>query len=188
MRFQISLITLSFLLVASTAFSQPSPNSAPLQTITLKDGTSIKGHLINISGDYYTIENETMGQVKVPAAQVVNISAAASGSLTPPLQNNVAGAMPPSLNAAQMNIMQDPQTMSMVQELMQDPEIMELLKNPSIMQDALSMDPNKIQNNPDIQRLMQNPKMQEILRMTAQKMQNENSGNLPSTVPQFPNQ
>ncbi len=62
--------------------------------------------------------------------------------------------------------------MSLIQELVKDPEIAELMKNPSLMQDALSMDPQKIQNNPEVQKLMQNPTMQEIIRVTAGRMQN----------------
>ena len=69
-------------------------------------------------------------------------------------------------------MLQDPEIMSLMQELVQDPSVAEMLKDPSLMQDALSMDPSRVQNNTQVQKLIQNPTMQKILKLTAQKLQN----------------
>ena len=158
----------------------------PQQTITLRDGTIIQGNLVSVTGGSYTVENATMGKVNVPASQVVSINAAGAGSSahsTPSAMTiTPTGSMPtPQLNAMQKTLMQDPQIMASIQDMLKDPSVMELLKNPNLMQDALSMDPEKIKNNPDMQTLMQNPKMQEIFKAAAEKMQN--SGNTPPTSP-----
>ena len=167
---------------APLLLAQPASDDKPQQTITLRDGSTIQGHLTNISNGNYTIENKTMGQVSVPASQVVSINAAGLSPSTPAMGNT---ATAPTVNGTPLNIMADPQIMSLMQELVKDPEVMELLKNPGLMQAAFSMDPQKIQNNPDVQKLMQNPKMQEILHLTAQKMQNARAANTAqSSLPQ----
>ena len=153
--------------IASPAFAQQ-----PSQTITLKDGTSIKGQLIKVEAGYYTIISPTMGQVKVAADQILSINSAEApggGSVQVGADGKISDD---TINDVKTNMMQDPTIMSLIQDLLKDPEIAELMKNPSLMQDALSMDPQKIQNNPEVQKLMQNPTMQEIIRVTAGRMQN----------------
>lgn len=161
----IALVTLTLLSFAIPAFAQ-----IPLQTITLKDGTSIKGHLSGVANGSYTVDNATMGQIKIPAEQVISINAseATPSSLTISANEKLSGT---AFNGLHSSMMQDPQIMNLIQEMIQDPSVAELLTDPALMQDALTMDPQKIQNNPAVQKLMQNPKMQEILQATAQKMQ-----------------
>ena len=165
------------LLITSLAFtfSVPAIAQQPTQTITLKDGTAIKGHLSSVANGSYTIENETMGQVKIPAEQIVSINAAAANPAASTITNSDGKLSPESFNSVKTNIMQDPQIMDLIQDLLKDPAIAEMLKNPSLLQDALSMDPQRIGNNPDVQKLMQNPTMQEILKVTAQKMQDSST-------------
>ncbi|MCB9771460.1 MAG: hypothetical protein H6754_02795 [Candidatus Omnitrophica bacterium] len=158
-------ITLLILFLAIPAFAQ-----IPLQTITLKDGTSIKGQLSGVTGGFYTIDNATMGQIKIPAEQVISINAseATPASLTVSANEKLSGT---AFNGLQSSMMLDPQIMNLIQEMIQDPSVAELLTDPVLMQDALTMDPQKIQSNPTVLKLMQNPKMQEILQATMQKMQ-----------------
>ena len=164
---KLSLTT--FLLIfamAAPAFAQQ-----PIQTIHLKDGTTIKGQLINVANGSYTIASPTMGQVKVSADQILSINSAEApggGSIQVGADGKISAD---TINDVKTNMMQDPAIMSLIQDLMKDPEIAELMKNPSLMQDALSMDPQKIQNNPEVQQLMQNPTMQKIISATAGKMQ-----------------
>lgn len=166
---KIILFLSCFLLATSVpAFSQQ-----PTQTITLKDGTTIKGQLINVSNGSYFIASQTMGQVKVSADQVLSINngEAAQGANAQFKTGADGKISTDTINDVKTNMMQDPQILSLIQELVKDPEVAELMKNPSLMQDALSMDPQKIQNNPEVQKLMQNPTMQKIISMTAEKMQ-----------------
>ncbi len=144
----------------------------PEQTITLKDGTTLKGNLINVDNATYTIKSPTMGNVTVSADQILNINAADTQSKTSPTITSDGKLSVSSLNSIKTNMMQDPQIMSLMQELAQDPSIVEILKDPSLLADALSMDPKRVENNPQVQKLIQNPTMQKILKVTAQKMQN----------------
>ncbi len=140
------------------------------QTISLKDGTSIKGQLIDISNGQYTVNTSTMGQIKVPASQILSIHA---DGVNPGSSSVNSGGKfsADTVNSMKNNMMQDPEIMSLMQDLVKDPEIAAIMQNPSLMQDALSMDPERIKNNPAVQKLMQNPKMLKILEITAQKMQ-----------------
>ena len=163
----ITAVLLAFIL-ASPAFAQQ-----PTQTIILKDGTTIKGQLINVSNGSYFIASQTMGQVKVSADQVLSInSGEAAQGAAGQIKTGADGKISTdTINEVKTNMMQDPQILSLIQELVKDPEVAELMKNPSLMQDALSMDPQKIQNNPEVQKLMQNATMQKIISITAEKMQ-----------------
>lgn len=159
---------LSFSLAIIFLSTAPVCAQQSLQIIKLKDGTTIKGQLVNVANGSYTIASSTMGQVQVSADQILSINSAEVG--IPVGADGKISA--DTINDVKTNMMQDPAIMSLIQELVKDPEIAELMKNPSLMQDALSMDPQKIQNNPEVQKLMQNPTMQEIIRVTAGKMQN----------------
>ncbi len=163
---------LSFSLAIIFLSTAPVCAQQSLQIIKLKDGTTIKGQLVNVANGSYTIASSTMGQVQVSADQILSISSAEApggGSIQLGADGKISAD---TINDVKTNMMQDPAIMSLIQELVKDPEIAELMKNPSLMQDALSMDPQKIQNNPEVQKLMQNPTMQEIIRVTAGKMQN----------------
>jgi len=168
-----ALLLLSFFtaICTASAFAQQ-----PTQTINLKDGTTIKGQLTNVANGSYTIASPTMGEVKVSADQILSIS---NSGVSAPSETNVTGLVndgkisADAINSVKTNMLQDPEIMSLIQELIKDPQIAEMMKNPSLMQDALSMDPQKIQSNPEVQQLMQNPTMQKIIAITAQKMQIE---------------
>ena len=167
------LFTITFVsALTATAFAQQP------QTINLKDGTSIKGQLTSVANGFYFIDSTTMGRVKISADQILSISNGPAAPAQGQPYITVPGTLDPSgkisadaVNSVKDNMLQDPQIMGLVQELVQDPEIAELMKNPALMQAALTMDPEKIQNNPDVQKLLQNPTMQKIIAVTAQKMQ-----------------
>ena len=75
----------------------------------------------------------------------------------------------------QQQLLADPEIQADIRELLKDPETMNLFMNGNLMQDALSMDPDKIKNNQNMQQLMQNPKMQDIIQKINQKIGGQNS-------------
>lgn len=200
---KFSFLFIFLFLTASPGFAQ-----TPAQTITLKDGSTIQGQLIAVSGEEYTIQTASMGQIKVPVSNIAGINLASGnpgyaattqqsfqqglnmglqagaqpGTSSPGFMGGFNGLQMPNLNSSHLAVMQDPQIMTLIQDAMSDPEIMELLKNPALMQAALSMDAEKMKNNPEVQKLLQNPKMQQIMALTAQKMQA--SGQLQQNNPQ----
>ena len=167
-----------------------STGSPAIQTIAFKDGTVLKGNLSAVADGYYIIDTVNLGQVRVPVEKVASITA---GGVTTPQAvpqvtlpagtseststqsaiNNLLASQPQlaePISQAQKNILNDPQMMAEIQTMLQDPKIMNLLKDKSVMQDVIGMNPETIQNNPNIQALMQNPKMQNLLNQLSEKM------------------
>ena len=143
------------------------------QTITLKDGSQIKGELISIASGVYTVHTPTMGDIKISSSQVVNITNAQAMpvSAMPPAANPSSSdnGLNQKIQTAQSRLMADPQMITEIQELMKDPELMQLLTDPSLTQAVLSHDVKSIQNNPKAQALMNNPKMRALMDQMRQQ-------------------
>ena len=184
----ISLL-LFFLCPTAFLYAQPTPkqtaafaNADSLQTITLKDGTVLKGHLIKIVDDLYVIETLHMGEVRVNVADLANITTEGSGfsQNSYPASGNSAGMEKTAGPLAQVSQLQqqlfaDPEIQASVKDLMQDPEVLKILTSGNFLQDAMSLDPHKIQNNESTKKLMENPKIQEIMQKITQKLTGSNN-------------
>lgn len=144
---------------------------AAIQTITLKDGTVLKGTLSDVAESHYVISTSNLGEVRVPVEDVVSIttgqqpSLPASPTATIPLPS--LGGQSPMGNFSQIQqaVLSDPKMMAEIQTLLSDEKIMNLLQDKSVMQDLMTMDPLIIQKNSAIQALMQDPKMQALMEM-----------------------
>ncbi|MEI7998165.1 MAG: hypothetical protein WCH62_01485, partial [Candidatus Omnitrophota bacterium] len=156
------LLILSFvILVPRLAFCEDP------QTITLKDGSQIKGELLGLSGGVYTIHTPSFGDIKINSSQVANIGSAA------PMPTALQAAPDDGLNqrvqAAQAKLMSNPQMVMQIQQMMQDPELSQLLSDPSITQAVMSHDLKAIQSNPKAQQLINNPKMRALMDQLRQQ-------------------
>ena len=156
------------------------------QVITLKDGSQIKGQLSGIENGIYTIKTPIIGDVHVAASDVASITT--GGAPAAGVNQNNAGnaaALPPTgapipitdqqIMAQQQKLMADPQAMSDLQQMAQDPEIMKALSDPALVQAVTTHDYQAIQNNPKMQELMSNPKMQALLQKMAAQQQQQNT-------------
>ena len=163
------LVSLLLLIFNSPLFAQ-----APT-TINLKDGSSIKGTVLRLENHIYTIQTTNLGEIKVNDSDVLNISMESPQSLPQPnpasIQNPSAltPSLPGQAQALQANLLNDQDIMADIQKLLQDPQIVAIFSDPQLMNDILSNDPQKIQNNTKIQSLMENPQMKEILLKASQK-------------------
>ena len=176
--------------LSAGVYAQPVPDASAehqpsAQTITLKDGTVLKGHLSAVSDNDYVISTANLGQVHVAADEILSITSGqppagqpSSSVMSAPLAsqstlNNLLSNQPQlmgQVSQTQQQILNDPQVMDEIRTALNDPEILQLLQDKSVMQDVMSFDPNRIQNNSNIQALMQNPKMQDILNLISGKM------------------
>ena len=159
-----------------------SAQNEPQQTITLKDGTVLKGHLLSVNGDTYVIQTGNLGDVKVPAGDVQSISAGNTqptmGTGTPMMGGMGMAGVPGgggNINPAQVNamassMMADPQVNSVLHEMASDPEMMALMQDPAFVQALMSMNTAQLQNDPRFQKLLANPKMQNLINMVGPKM------------------
>lgn len=152
---------LSVIVCVPLAFAEP-------QTITLKDGSQIRGELTGVGGGIYTVQTPTLGEVKVNSSEVANISSgapvamqqqAAVGYNTQPQGDNLNVRV----QEAQTKLMNDPAMMQQLQALAQDPELMRLLSDPALVQAVTSRNVQAVENNPKAQQLMNNPKIRALM-------------------------
>jgi hypothetical protein len=158
------LLLLTLLAVFAT------PCLADDQVITLKDGSQVKGDLIGIKDDNYTIKTESMGEVTVSKDKVLSIN---NGAVAPaaPLTGALPIAESQAVDAAQQQLLSNPEMMSQIQALAQDPEVLELLSDPTLVETIASKNPDALKAHPKGQALMDNPK----LRAIVEQMQNQPS-------------
>jgi len=145
------------------------------QVITLKDGSQIKGELSGIDNGVYTVKTPIIGDVHVAAGDVSSIT---NGNVPAPAQPTSNTASIPTggtdqMAAIQQKLMSNPQAMSVLQQMAQDPEVMQALQDPALVQAVTSHDYQAIQNNPKIQEMMNTPKMQAYLKQLAAQQQQQ---------------
>ena len=140
------------------------------KTITLTDGSQIKGEVLGAQGGVYTIKT-SFGNITVNDSDIQSI--AAHSAMPPSIQN--IGQMDPSQlkNQAgqyQEMLMQDQDFVGDMQSLAQDPEIMALLSDPELIKAVTSQNLQGLQNHPNFQKLLENPKLRQLLEKAGQKM------------------
>jgi len=146
------------------------------RVIALKDGSIIKGKVVQMANGVYTIRTENLGTIKVKSANILSIKSPALHSASQ--QNNTHHLNNTSNNTIRMvekanlqkqvkeiqnSILQDPKVMTDIQKLLQNQEIMSLMSDKSILDDVMSYDPQRIGNNQKIKQLMENPEMKRLM-------------------------
>ncbi|MFT5387197.1 MAG: hypothetical protein ACI9F2_000293 [Lysobacterales bacterium] len=143
-----------FTLLASHAIS-----AEELKTITLKDGSVLKGKIISMSGGTYTIKTALLDEVEISEAVIANIG---SSQINP--ANSQNSGLKGQVEKIQTQVLQNPAIMSDIQKMLENPEMLEIMKDQDFITDIMSMDPARIQNNPKAQQLLGNPQMQEMMK------------------------
>ena len=166
--------TLTFLFLslflALSAFAQS------VKTIHLKDGSIIKGEVLELKNNVYTIKTPNLGQMQVADSDILTITSEEKNLLQP--SNNPSessGNLKQQVQQLQGTVMSDPKIMSDIEHLMEDPEIKSLLADPSFMKNIMSFDPAQIQNNDKVKMLMDNPKMKSVMEEINQKISTQNA-------------
>ncbi len=163
------------LLLISTAIivTPPLLYAQSIRTITLKDGSTLKGQILQVQSGVYSIQTQYLGTVQIPESEILNI---ASQEYAPPApSSNIPASfsgesLKPQVDAMQQKILSDPEIISDIQNIAQDKKIMEMLQDPALLKDIQSYDANRIKGNQKIQELMQNQKMQNLLNKASQKI------------------
>ena len=171
---------LSILTVVAASLILTSVALANEQVISLKDGSQIKGELVGIEKGVYSIKTSSMGLIKIESSKVVSVADASwaattssHGGVSSAPTGNAASEINQKISNTQAKILNDPQAMNAIKDMMEDPELMKLLTDPSIAQAAMSHDVKAIENNPKTHELMNNPKMQAFMKQMTEG--NENS-------------
>ena len=154
---------LTFLLLLFPSIS----NAQEAKVITLKDGSTLKGQVLELNNQTYKVQTENLGVVSIPEADVVSIQAASAVST-----DSLAGSgdLKNQVNQLQGQIMADPKIIDEIQKLTQDEEVMKILSDENFIKDVMSYDENKIKNNEKVNELMANPQMKELIEKVNQQL------------------
>ena len=151
-----TLFLISTLSICQNSYAQN------LKTIKLKDGSQIKGNISSLNNGVYSVET-SFGAIEVAENNIVNI-ASEGCSLQPqskPKQEN-------QMMEYEQKFLNNPQMMSELRTIAQDPEILSAFSDPEFAQAAANRDFQKIQNNPKFKELLRNPKMQKLINSASQ--------------------
>lgn len=154
----------------------PCSLSSAENLITLKDGSEIRGHVVSLQNNTYTVQT-SFGPVQISDSQIQNISMADAASPSPgnPASSGsyVTNQFGPEASAIQQKMFSNPRIMTDIQKLLQDPEVVKLLNDPSFVNDVTSTDKTKMINNPKVQQLLQNQNIQNIMNALISQMGQE---------------
>ncbi|MEM1091132.1 MAG: hypothetical protein AAF552_10690 [Pseudomonadota bacterium] len=126
-------------------------------TLKLADGSSLRGEVVSLSNDVYTVRSDSLGTVKVPAADVVSISYGRS------TERDSSGSQA-QLQKLQNQLAADATTMSMIGELQNDPQLQAILADPEIMRAVATGDLTTLMANEKFMAIMNNEKIRAITR------------------------
>jgi hypothetical protein len=126
------------------------------RVIVLKDGSRIRGEIISVENDLYRIESDSMGTILLGSNQIQSIlSGQESGALP-------AEGSPSQIEQIQSSMMSNPEVMSSIFELQNDPAMQAVLADPEVMQAIQSFDLEALARNPKIKALMNDPRLKRI--------------------------
>ena len=163
-----TILTL-FIIITFVNLSIAGPKK--IQIITLKGGSVLKGKVLQLQDGIYTIDVLNLGQMSIPESNILSITS----TMPPEAQyqdNSVSqkAQLKNQINQIQGGILSNPELMMDVQNILNDEEVQMMLSDPQLLNDILSYDPEKIQQNTNVQSLMQNQKMQQLMNKIQQQV------------------
>ena len=153
----LTIFLISTLFICQTSYAQN------LKTITLKDGSQIKGNILSLNNGTYSVKT-SFGAIQVEENNIVTISS--EGGSLPQSQS-------PALSQGQMmeyqqQILGNPEVLSEIQTIAQDPEIQTAFSDPEFAQAVMAQDLQKLQSSTKFKKLLENPKMQKLINSAGQ--------------------
>ncbi len=142
------------------------------KTITLKDGSVIKGTVVQFQNNVYTVKTPGLGQVDIPDSQIVSLTSLGEAPANNQPTSSPSGNPPLMAQVQQMqnSLLSDPKILDEIKKLIENKEIMTLLADQNFVNDVLSYDPKRIEANQKTKELIQNPQIQNIMKQINQKM------------------
>ncbi len=159
--FLTHILTIALLSLSATSYAQE------IKVITLKNGSILKGKVLQLKDSIYTLETSDLGEVDIPESNILSITSSEGSSGSSEAQKT---EMKKQIEQVQGTILSDPDIMEDIQDILEDDTVKAMLSDPGLLNDVQSFDPNKIQQNQNVQSLMNNPKMQELMNKLQQKI------------------
>lgn len=148
--------------VIATVLAASGPVSAA--TVMLKDGAVIHGEVETLLDDVYTVKTESLGTLRVRKEDVRAIDYSDESPVGPVEPSSDASSPGQAeLEAVQTRMLQNPNLLTMIQALQEDPEVQAVLSDPEIMSAIASGNYAAVMNHPKIIALTRNAKMRAII-------------------------
>lgn len=163
-----SFFKLILAITFSLSFIQPLYASST-KVLTLKDGSVIKGKVLQLSNGTYTIATSQFGNVEIPEDNILSIAVPNTNTK----KNNSSSKqaqLKSQVQQLQGSILSNPQLMQNIQNMAQDKDVMRILSDQNVVNDVMSYDQDKLENNAKLQELMKNPKVQQIMNQIGQQI------------------
>jgi len=123
-----------------------------IREIELNDGSVIRGEILSMDDNLYTLKSKTLGTIKIEASKIQTIRMATE-----------SGDFGDQLEEIQKSMM-NAEILGMILSLNEDPEVLAALQDPSIMEALNSNDMKGLISNPRFITLLNNPKVMDIVR------------------------
>ncbi len=149
-------VSLLAMLILSASFG-----SAFAATLVLKDGAVIHGEIKALQDDVYTVETDSLGTLRVPKQNVRSIDHGGEHAMGSPA--SVSSAEQAELQAMRLRMMQNPNLLSTILSLQNDPQMRAILADPEIMSAIASGNYAALMNHPKIIALTSNAKVREVI-------------------------
>jgi hypothetical protein len=139
----------------------PLASAGALNRFELKDGSVIQGKILSYRKGVYKINSDVLGTIALPESKIRAIQpASASGNKTPP-------PSPPSahnLDKIQQQMMNDPETVQLIQQLENNPSVQEILQDKELMDAIARGNLDRVGADPKIKALMRQETVGKIIK------------------------
>lgn len=124
-----------------------------LNRFELQDGSVIQGEILSYSKGIYKINSNALGTITLPENKIRAIHPA--GNAKSPNAHNI--------DQVQKQMMNDPETVELIQQLQNNPSVQEILQDKELMDAIAQGDLNRVGDDPKIKALMQQKTIGKII-------------------------
>ena len=141
-----------------------------LKIIKLKDGSTIKGKVLQLENGIYTLETSNLGEMNIDESDILSITSQEFLEKPTTTSSTQKAELQKQVQQIQGTILADEEVIAEIQNLLEDDNIKAMLSDPKLLEDVISFDRQKIEQNTSIQDLMNNPKMRNLINKIQQKI------------------
>ena len=154
---------LGFLFIIIFSFSLVSANT--LNRFELNDGSVIQGKILSYSNGVYKINSDVLGTISLPESKIRTIHPAGNSRSPSSSEKETPSPSPDAwrIDQVQKQMMNDPETVQLIEDLQNDPSVQEILQDKELMKAITQGNLNRVGADPKIQKLMKNESVGKII-------------------------
>jgi len=131
-----------------------------LNRFELKDGSIIQGKILSYSKGIYKIHSDILGAITLPENKIRAIQPASSSKNKTPASSSDAL----KIDQVQQRMMNDPETVKLIEQLQNDPSVQEILQDKELMDAIAQGNLNRVGDDPKIKALMKQKTIGKIIQ------------------------